>query len=60
MEIHGFEGIEKRQTVEVNRGGVIVQSRGRFNRLPKEKEFGILQRWAKQEGLRVGKGIAPS
>jgi hypothetical protein len=52
MELHGFEGIEKRQTIEV-RGDLIVQCRGRFNRGPTDREREILVRWAQQEGLQL-------
>jgi hypothetical protein len=52
MEVHGFEGVEKRQTIEV-RAGLVVQCRGRFNRPPDEQERQILLRWAEREGLRL-------
>jgi len=52
MELHGFEGIEKRRTIEV-RDDLIVQCRGRFNELPNDQERQILVRWAEQEGLQL-------
>src|SRR5687768_8740141 len=46
-------GVEKRQTVEVSKRGEIVQSRGKFNRLPTSSEFEILKKWASYAGLRI-------
>lgn len=59
MELHTSEGKEKRQTVEVNRHGVIVESRGKLNRLPTIKEYNILKRWADQEGLTISRYVIP-
>jgi hypothetical protein len=56
MELHGFEGVQKRQTIEV-RGDLVVQCRGRFNKLPSEQEREILARWAQQEGLVIASYI---
>jgi hypothetical protein len=55
MELWGFEGVQKRQTIEVNRHGAIVQCRGRFNALPNPRERQILTRWAEREGLQLGR-----
>lgn len=57
MELHGFEGIERRQTIEVNRNRVIVQSRRRYNVLPNEQELDILRRWAIEHGLQLSRYI---
>lgn len=47
-------------TVEVAvRRKAICQVRGKANRLPTEKEMGILRRWAAQEGLTVDDSIRP-
>ena len=54
MEIESFEGHTKAITVEVqNNARLICQARGKINRLPSEKERGILRRWAEQAGLRM-------
>lgn len=53
MELHGYEGVEKRQTIEVNAQKVIVQSRGKRNALPGQVECEIVERWAVASGLRV-------
>ena len=57
MELHGFDGVEKRQTIAVNRQKIIVESRGKYNRYPDQQEFEILQRWAAREGLHVGRSV---
>lgn len=54
MELWGFEGTHKRQTIEV-RDRVIVQCRGRFNASPNTVERQILARWASQEGLQLAR-----
>ena len=51
MELETPTGTEKHQTVEVNAHGTIVESRGRFNRLPTAGEYEILKRWAREAGL---------
>lgn len=56
MEVHGFEGVEKRQTIEV-RGDTIVQCRGRFNKLPSDQERQMLVRWAEQESLQLSRFV---
>ena len=53
LEVEDFQGLEKLQTVEVNRHKVIVQSRGCYNRLPNQQEFEMLNRWAQQAGLEI-------
>lgn len=57
MELQIPNHREKCQTIEVNRHGVIVESRGKYNRYPNHKEFEILKQWAKKEGLTVGQSI---
>jgi hypothetical protein len=54
MELHRPGGLEKRQTVEIDRHGVIVQSRGRQNRLPNQGEFDVLRQWSRDAGLSIG------
>lgn len=44
---------DRRQTVEVNRHGVIVQCRGRFNVEPRTQEFNVLKRWAEAASLSI-------
>lgn len=51
LEVRSRDGLEKRQTVEVSRQGVIVQSRGKLNALPKQQDLDVLRRWAEREGL---------
>jgi hypothetical protein len=46
-------GSEKSQTIEVTKAGVIVQCRGRLNRLPTASEFEIVRRWADVAGLTI-------
>lgn len=53
LELRTSFGVEKRQTVEVSKRGEIVQSRGKFNRLPTFSEFEILKTWASYAGLRI-------
>jgi len=53
MEVDRRMGIEKVQTIEVSKQGVIVQCRGRQNRLPTVAEFEIVKRWATAAGLTV-------
>lgn len=53
MEVDRQTGIEKIQTVEVTKQGVIVQCRGRLNRLPTTTEFEIVRRWADVAGLTI-------
>jgi hypothetical protein len=52
MEVESYDdGTKKRQTVEVSRGRVIVQSRGKFNAWPAPREIEMLRRWAPAERL---------
>ncbi len=53
MEVHTPHGIEKRQTVEVTAHHMIVQSRGKFNRLPTADEFSVLKEWANGASLTI-------
>jgi hypothetical protein len=57
MELQSFDGTEKRQTVEVSRNKVIVQSRGKYNALPNEQELQMLGRWATEQGLQLSRYI---
>ena len=55
MELITASGVTKLLTVEINpQSRTIVQARGRLNRMPKEQEMKILQRWATQETLHIG------
>lgn len=51
MELHTALGAEKRQTIELTRGRVIVQCRGRQNRLPTPAELDVVKAWAREAGL---------
>ena len=51
MELHTELGREKRQTIEVTREGMIVQCRGRQNRLPTQPELDVVREWARLAGL---------
>lgn len=53
MERQTRDGLEKRQTIEVNRHGVIVQSRGCQNCLPTQGEFDVLRRWSRESSLSI-------
>ena len=53
MEVESHDGLEKRQTIEVNRQRVIVQCRGRFNALPTPQDIEVLRRWATAERLMI-------
>jgi hypothetical protein len=51
MELHSELGTEKRQTIEVTHQRVIVQCRGRQNRLPTPAELDVVKEWARHAGL---------
>jgi hypothetical protein len=51
MELRTEAGVEKRQTVEVTHERVIVQCRGKQNRLPTPSELGVIKEWARLAGL---------
>jgi hypothetical protein len=53
MELHAPLGKEKRQTIEVTRDGMIVQCRGKQNRLPTPAELDVIREWARHAGLSV-------
>lgn len=53
MELTASGVHEKRQTIEVSREGMIVQCRGKQNRLPTVVEFDILKDWARDAGLTI-------
>ena len=53
MEVESHTGDEKRQTIEVNNHGVIVQSRGKRNAHPTAQELEVLHRWAQKAKLQV-------
>jgi hypothetical protein len=53
MEFATPLGVEKRQTVEVVKGGTIHQCRGRQNRLPTQSEYDVLSKWAAAAGLSI-------
>ncbi len=51
MELLTGLGAEKRQTIEVTRDGVVVQCRGKQNRLPTPAELDVVREWARLAGL---------
>jgi hypothetical protein len=53
MELHTAGGAEKRQTIEVTRDRMIVQCRGKQNRLPTSAELDVVKDWARYAGLIV-------
>ncbi len=54
MEVESQEGQVKAITIEIrNQTRTICQARGRWNRIPNEKERGVLRRWAAAVGLRI-------
>jgi PcfJ-like protein len=53
LEVDRRTGVEKSQTIEVSKAGVIVQCRGHLNRLPTTSEFDIVRRWADAAGLTI-------
>lgn len=53
MELQTPTGLEKRQTVEVTDHGLIVQCRGKQNRLPTPAEYEVLAQWARAAGLSI-------
>jgi len=59
MELHSFEGIEKRVTLEL-RDRQVVQCRGRCNRLANGEEWAMLGRWVRQEGLQLSRFVRPA
>jgi len=44
-------------TIEVDRRRTVVQVRGRCNRFPGPKILEVIQKWAKEEGLKVAKWV---
>lgn len=59
MEVTTKLGLEKRQTIEVSGEGMIVQCRGKQNRLPTSAEFVILMQWARTAGLTISPYVRP-
>jgi hypothetical protein len=59
LGVERIAGRRKRAvTIEVtNRSKVICQARGKANRLPGEKEMGLLRRWAAQEELALASHV---
>lgn len=49
--------VRKHQTIEVNKHRVIVQSRGKQNRLPDDQEKQVINKWAQAAQLQVSKYI---
>jgi len=60
MEHETPAGVEKRQTIEVLKDGLIVQCRGKLNRHPVPTEYDILAAWARDAGLRISQYIRTS
>jgi PcfJ-like protein len=59
MEVTTRMGREKRQTIEVSAEGMIVQCRGKQNRLPTSAEFDIMKQWARNAGLTISPYVHP-
>jgi PcfJ-like protein len=58
LEVDALEGHSKVLTIQVDSATrLICQSRGKCNRLPGEKERGILRRWAQQANLRLSSHV---
>jgi hypothetical protein len=53
MELSTPSGTEKRTTIEVTRDGLVIQCRGKMNRLPSRAEHDVLREWARYAGLVV-------
>jgi PcfJ-like protein len=47
------KSFERRQTIEVNKGGMIVQCRGLANRDPSSEEWSIVNAWAREANLQI-------
>jgi PcfJ-like protein len=60
MELVTKAGVEKRQTVEVTHERVIVQCRGKQNRLPTPSEFDVIREWARFAGLTLSPYVRAS
>jgi hypothetical protein len=57
MEVETHEGRTKALTLEVRSPRTICQARGKANRLPTEKERGIMRRWAAEAGLTIARYV---
>ncbi len=58
LEVETFEGRARVLTVEVqNAARLICQARGKCNRIPGERDRGILRRWAEKAGLTLAKYV---
>jgi hypothetical protein len=53
MTLETPNGIQRRQTIEVNRKATIVQARGRQNRYPTVAEYAVLKEWAQAANLGI-------
>lgn len=51
----GDDSYERRQTIEINRNGEIVQSRGLANRDPSSEEWAIINAWAGERQLQISR-----
>jgi hypothetical protein len=60
LELHGFEGVQRRGTIEVRPSREIVQFRGRANTWPKPQEREIVRRWAARERLSMARRASTS
>ena len=60
MDVETAMGVEKRQTLELSADRVIVQCRGRHNRLPTAPELDIVRKWAAAAGLIVSPYVRPA
>ncbi len=60
MELATPLGKEKRQTIEVTSNRVIVQCRGKQNRLPTPAELDVVKEWARYAGLTLSPYVRAS
>ena len=60
MEFVDKQVVEKRQTIEVTSDRVIVQCRGKHNRLPTTAEFDVVKEWARSAGLMLSPYVRAS
>lgn len=60
LEYVTLKGTQKRQTIEVDRSGMIVQCRGKLNRYPTRAELSIIKQWSHAAGLSLSVYVARS
>ncbi|MCP4137875.1 MAG: hypothetical protein GY754_43335 [bacterium] len=58
MRMEFDKSIKRVLTIEVNPlSRTIIQARARCNMMPGKKAFGVMSKWAKKEGLRIGEHL---